>query len=279
MSENCLTFRQVQLGAFEVMQKLAQLCEEQGWKCFLTYGSMLGAVRHKGIIPWDDDIDLMMPRPDYEKLRAYFRDNETALYPLKLFDYASVPGYPHMIARISDQRYHLVFENEKDYGIGIFVDIYPLDGVGNDYEKALKLVHKNKRTASLCFLTGRKSFGVDNTGSKLKLALKLPAYYWAKLLGNQHYIHKLETAARTYDYNQSTYVACAAWPVGKKYGRERDVFKKELFSELIDVPFEDTTAKIPAAYDEFLQVTYGDYMQPPSEAGKKTNHTYKAYKL
>ena len=172
-----------------------------------------------------------------------------------------------------------IFENEKDYGIGLFVDIYPLDGAGNDYEKAISLVHKAKRAASLCFLTGRKSFGVDNTGSKLKLAIKLPAYYWAKLMGNDHYIQKLEKAAHTYDYDQSKYVACVSWPVGKKNGRERDVFKKELFDQLIEVPFEDTTALIPAAYDEFLTVTYGDYMQPPSEAGKKTNHTYQAYQL
>lgn len=279
MSQQELTFRQVQLGALEVYKKLAQLCKEHGWKCFLTYGTMLGAIRHKGIIPWDDDIDLMMPRPDYEALRAYFAAHADALAPLKLFDHQTDPQYPHMIARVSDQRYHLVFENEKDYGIGLFVDIYPLDGAGNDYQKALSLVHKAKRSASLCFLTGRKAFGVDNTGSKLKLAIKLPAYYWAKLMGNDHYIRKLEKAAHTYHYDESQYVACVSWPVGKKNGRERDVFKKELFDQLIEVPFEDTAALIPAAYDEFLTVTYGDYMQPPSEAGKKTNHTYTAYKL
>ena len=279
MNQKELTFRQVQLGAFEVYKKLAALCKQLDLKCFMTYGTMLGAIRHKGIIPWDDDIDLMMPRPDYEKLRTYFKEHSEALAPLKLFDHSTVDVYPHMIARVSDQRYHLVFENEKDYGIGLFVDIYPLDGAGNDYEKALQLVHKAKRTASLCFLTGRKSFGVDNTGSKLKMAIKLPAYYWARLMGNAHYIRKLEAYATAYDYDSSDYVACVSWPVGKKAGKERDVFKKDLFDKLIEVPFEDTTALIPAAYDEFLTVTYGDYMQPPSEAGKKTNHTYKAYEL
>lgn len=279
METKKLTFRDVQLGALEVLKKLTDLCDSQGWKYFLTYGSMLGAVRHKGIIPWDDDIDIMMPRPDYEALRRYFAQNSESLLPLKLFDKASVPEYPHMIGRISDQRYHLVFDNERDYGIGLFVDIYPLDGVGNDFDRAVKLVEKTKRVASLCFLTGRKSFGVDNTHSTLKMLIKFPAYCWAKLWGNRHYINKLEKLSRTYDYNASNYVACASWPAGPKAGQQRDVFEKTLFEELVEVPFEDTTIKIPAAYDAFLSKTYGDYMQCPPEDKRTTNHTYDAYQL
>lgn len=279
MKQKELSFRDVQLGALEVLKRLTALCDTHGWKYFLTYGSMLGAVRHKGIIPWDDDVDIMMPRPDYEALRAYFVQNAAALAPLKLFDKASVPAYPHMIARISDQRYHLVFDNEQDYGIGLFVDIYPLDGVGNDYNAAIQLVEKAKRTASLCFLTGRKAFGVDNTRSKLKLLVKFPAFCWAKLRGNRHYISKLETLARTFDYDSSKYIACVSWPAGPKAGQERDIFDKALFEDLIDVPFEDTTMKIPKAYDAFLSKTYGDYMQCPPEDKRTTNHTYNAYQL
>lgn len=274
-----LSFRDVQLGATEVLKKLDALCREQGWTYFLTYGSMLGAIRHQGVIPWDDDIDIMMPRPDYNKLRAYFIENAEALYPLKLFAHDTVKNYPHMIARISDQRYHLVFENEQDYGIGLFVDIYPLDGVGSDYDAAVKHVRRNKLTASLCFLTGRKSFGADNTSSKLKMLLKFPAYLWAKCMGNRHYIRKLEQAVAHFSYEESEYVACAAWPAGPSHGKERDVFKKELFEEVVDVPFEDTTMKVPKNYDTFLRTTYGAYMTPPEESKRTTNHTYNAYRL
>ena len=279
METKKLTFRDVQLGALEVLKQLTALCDAQGWKYFLTYGSMLGAVRHKGIIPWDDDIDIMMPRPDYEALRDYFARNKDGLHPLKLFEKTAVPEYPHMIARVSDQRYHLVFDNEKDYGIGLFVDIYPLDGVGNDYGRAVKMVQRTKRIASLCFLTGRKSFGMDNTHSTLKMLIKFPAFCWAKLWGNRHYINKLEKLSRTYDYNESKYIACASWPAGPKAGKERDVFEKAVFEELIEVPFEDTTMKIPAAYDAFLSRTYGDYMQCPPGDKRTTNHTYDAYQL
>jgi len=279
MEQEKLSFRQVQLGALEVLKQLTALCDTHGWKYFLTYGSMIGAVRHQAIIPWDDDIDIMMPRPDYEALRAYFTENAQALLPLKLFDNAAVPQYPHMIARISDQRYHLIFENEQDYGIGLFVDIYPLDGVGSDTAAALRLIKKTKRTASLCFLTGRKSFGKDNTHSKLKLLVKFPAYCWAKLLGNRHYIRKLTRLSQTYSYEESRYIACVSWPAGARHGRERDIFEKSLCNDLIQVPFEDTTIKIPAEYDMFLTKTYGDYMQCPPENQRTTNHTYDAYRL
>ena len=221
----------------------------------------------------------MMPRPDYEKLRAYFVENESALHPLKLFDKDTVADYPHMIARISDQRYHLVFDNEKDYGIGLFVDIYPLDGAGNDYDAAVELIKRSKLTASLCFLTGRKRFGVDNTYSKLKMLIKFPAYFWAKLWGNTHYINKLRKLASTYSYEDSKYIACVSWPNGSRDGKDADVFPKEMFDALIDVPFEDTTMKIPAQYDKFLSTTYGDYMQPPPEDKRTTNHTYDAFEL
>lgn len=279
MEKRKLSFREAQLGALEVLKELSALCDAHGWKYFLAYGSMLGAVRHKGIIPWDDDIDIMMPRPDYEALREYFCQNESKLLPLKLFNKETVSNYPHMIARISDQRYHLVFDNEKDYGIGLFVDIYPLDGVGNNYDRAVQLLRKTKRIASLCFLTGRKSFGVDNTRSKLKLLIKFPAYCWAKLMGNRHYINKLAKLSKTFDYSTSKYVACVSWPEGDVGGKSRDIYEKSWINELIEVPFEDTTVKIPAAYDILLTQSYGDYMQCPPEDKRTTNHTYDTYEL
>ena len=171
-----------------------------------------------------------------------------------------------------------MFDNEVDYGIGLFVDIYPVDGVGDDPEKAIRLTRKTKRLSALCFLTSRKKFATDNTASRLKMLIKRPAYIWARLMGNQHYIDKLNALAQTYSYEDSAYVACAAWPAGKKYGRERDVFDKKLF-ETKKIAFEDGAFPAPVGYDEFLTVTYGDYMKPPSEAGKKTHHTYSAYRL
>ena len=278
MASEALTLRDIQQGSYQVLKRISEICEEHGWRWFLTYGTLIGAVRHKGIIPWDDDIDIMMPRPDYEELKRFFIEHSGDLLPLKLFDKATVKEYPHLISRISDQRYHLIFDNEIDYGIGVFVDIYPLDGVGDDMDAAVKLTRKTKKLSSLCFLTSRKKFAEDNTAGKLKMLIKRPAYLWARLMGNQHYIDRLNALAQGNTYDGSRYVACAAWPAGKKYGRERDVFERSLF-ETTTMPFEDGEFPVPVGYDEFLSVTYGDYMKPPSEAGKKTHHTYTAYRV
>lgn len=177
--EEKLSFREAQLGAYEILKFLDELCRKHKFRYFLMYGSLIGAVRNKGIIPWDDDVDIMMPRKDYDQLISYCREHGDDIKPFVLFENSLNINYPHPIARMSDSRYRLDFENEKDYGLGLFVDIYPLDGAGNNIKGAHKLVHKSYRNASLCFLTSRKKFGVDNTKSKMKMALKVPAYLWA----------------------------------------------------------------------------------------------------
>lgn len=131
-----LTFREAQLGAYEVLKFIDKICKKHNLVYFLMYGSLIGAIRDKGIIPWDDDIDVMMPRPDYDKLIKYCGEHEKELYPFKLFENSLIPEYPHPIARMSDMRYKIEFNNEKDYGIGLFVDIYPLDGIGNNFKQA-----------------------------------------------------------------------------------------------------------------------------------------------
>ena len=273
-----LTTREVQMGSYEVLKYLSKICEDNNLRYFLTYGTLIGCIRHQGIIPWDDDIDIMMPRPDYEKLLKYLMTHNEDIKPFKIFTPEIINNYPHRIARFSDLRYRIIFDNEKDYGIGLFVDIYPLDGVGSDFDKAIKIVNKTKRYASMCFLTSRKKYSLDNTDTNIKMIFKFPAYIYAKLKGNKYYLKKLEKYAKIYDYETSKYVACSSWPVGNKYGHQRDVFRKEIF-EVMYMKFEDAEFAIPKGYHEFLETTYGDYMTPPDEKGKKTHHTYKAYKL
>ena len=269
-----ISFRDAQLGAYEILKFLDAFCRKNNLTYFLMYGSLIGAVRDKGIIPWDDDIDIMMPRPDYDKL-IQICSTENIL-PFKLFENSIVSEYPHPISRMSDQRYKTNFANEKDYGIGLFVDIYPLDGVGDDLKKAHKLIKKAYRNASLCFLTSRKKFGRDNTKSKIRMAVKFPAYIWANLLGNHHYIKKSIKLCKEYSYEESKYVSGIAQPFRERNGENKNIYLKEWF-EVIETEFEGRKFCIPKGYDEILKMGYGDYMVPLPENQRDTHHTYDTY--
>ena len=95
-----LTLRQMQEGALNILKKLDGICREQGLRYFLFYGTLIGAIRHKGFIPWDDDLDVAMPRPDFDKLVAYCRRHREELQPMQLMTVddnpqpGEVPGHP-----------------------------------------------------------------------------------------------------------------------------------------------------------------------------------------
>lgn len=271
-----LTFRDAQLGALEILRFIDVICRKNGIQYFLMYGSLIGAVREKGIIPWDDDIDIIMPRPDYDRFIKVFSENNNKIEYFRLFEKTLVTKYPHPIARLSDMRYKIVFDNEKDYGIGLFVDIYPLDGVGNDYDIAHRNIRKSYYIASLCFLTSRKRFGRDNTSSVGRMILKFPAYLWANLMGNKHYINKSRKQCMKNSYEDSRYVTCVAQPFRERGDEDYNIYEKEWF-EPISMEFEGEVFPVPKGYDMILAKSYGDYMTPPPEDQRKTHHTYDAF--
>lgn len=278
MIKEKVSFREAQIGAYGILCFIDELCRENDLTYYLMYGSLIGAVRNKGIIPWDDDIDIMMPRPDYDMLVRICREKAEDIAPYKLFEHSIVKNYPHPIARMSDQRYRIEFDNEKDYGIGLFVDIYPLDGIGNDKRRATKHIRKSYKNASLCFLTSRKSFGVDNTKTKLRLIAKFPAYIFANIMGNDYYIAKANKLCGKYGYYESKYVSGIAQPFRETGTENKNIYEKEWF-EPIEMEFEGGKFFCPKGYDLILTMGYGDYMTPLPEDQRQTNHTYDTYRI
>ena len=273
MSE-VLSLREVQECSLEILKKIDAICREQGLTYYIFYGSLIGAIRHKGFIPWDDDLDIAMPRDDYEKLLVYFDENKEALLPLKLFDWKRVKDYPYDLARISDTSYRMIPENEKECGMGTFIDIYVIDGMGNDYKAAVKNKRKTARLSSLGFLATRKRYARDNTKSTLKMIIKVPAFIGAKIIGKRWIFSKIDSLSDIYPFESSKYVANTAWSTGV----EVSIFKKEWFDHTIDVPFEDAVFKAPSGYDELLRQLYGDYMQLPPEEDRTQQHFYSIVK-
>lgn len=269
-----LTLREDQLAALEILKKVAAICDREGFTYFLAYGTLIGAIRHQGFIPWDDDIDIWMPRPDYERLLDYFEAHKDELLPLVAFNQNTCSDYPYMITRISDTNYWLDVTNEKDYGIGTFIDIYVLDGVGGDYEKARSISVKAKRYSSFLFQSTRERFQMGITKGLKKRLLKFPVYCYAKLRGKHYFINKLQSLIDLNTYDCSDYIGCISWCVNT----EREVLKKEFFETTLKQKFEDTEFTIPGGYDAILTQIYKTYMQMPPEKDRIPHHLYKTYR-
>ena len=109
-----MSMEQIQQESLKILDTVAALCEKLHLRYYLAYGTLIGAVRHQGFIPWDDDIDIMMPRQDYKILLQYFREHAEELKPLEVFSTYNCPDYPYMITRISNTEYVLDVHNPAD---------------------------------------------------------------------------------------------------------------------------------------------------------------------
>lgn len=274
MQRQPLTMQENQQAAIGVMKKLDEICRELGVSYTLTYGTMLGAVRHSGYIPWDDDLDIMLPRADYDQLIAWCLEHEQELMPYKLFTPETVADYPYMIPRFCDTRYEIETENEKNCGMGAFVDIYPLDGIGNTREEALATLRKRARFSSLYFLSTRMRCERGMTKSPLKRLIKLPAFWAAKLIGKKWLGKQLLAMGKKCDWENSRYVGCVIWDTETETG----LFEKDWFAQTQVMPFEQEQFRVITGYDAFLSRMYGDYMQLPPEEDRIAHHFYSIYK-
>ena len=136
-----LNLQEVQKIELKLLCAFRQICEQEGLRYSLGGGTLLGAVRHKGFIPWDDDIDVSMPRKDYDRFLSYCMSHET---PFDLYSYLNVPDYFNPFSTIADR--DTVIEDENILGgrqMGISIDVFPVDGLGNSEEEANKQYNKS----------------------------------------------------------------------------------------------------------------------------------------
>lgn len=266
-----LSIEETQKISLEILDVIADLCEELGLRYFLFYGTLIGAVRHQGYIPWDDDLDIMMPRKDHDILMEYLEKNIHKYEHLEIFNHEINAKYPYMITRISDKRYRIIMDNEKEYGMGIFIDIYPFDGLGNTKEEALSYGMKGDRLSSLCYQATRKRYAVETTTSKFRKLIKLPVFLFAKMCGKDFFQNKLQKLARVKPYDDYKYVGCVVWLSGGM----RDIFLRKWFDDYVKLPFGEKEYRVPIEYDAFLKQVYGDYMTLPPEEERIGHHYYR----
>lgn len=277
MEECCgmkeLTLREIQLGELQVLKKFAEICENNGFKYFIAYGTLIGAVRHKGFIPWDDDVDVAMPRADYNKLVTYCREHTSELAPFVLKHYSLDKNYIYPISRLCDTRYVIDYSDAADYGLGLFIDIYPYDGCGNSIDGAEKLYNKLNYIRACVTVAGNSHFIFSRTAFWRNI-VKFPLYCFSKICGLNNLLKKLDEKAQEYEYNDSNFLYCIVWGGGTDI---KHPTKKSFFDNIVYLEFEGCKFPAPAQFDEWLRNTYGDYMQLPPEEERIAHHYYKAY--
>ena len=255
----------------DILKAFMQICDKHGLRYYCCAGTAIGAVRHHGIIPWDDDIDVIMPRPDYDRLLEIAKREDFGKY--EIISPYSDPTYPLYFSKLSDRTTTLIEERERPCVIGLFVDIFPLDATDDDIDEAKRLKDKYTKIINrLNAVSTHNTFGeymhlLTDPKEWGRFAIKTLAFFCRTTI-RRRLIAQMDEISHRYDYDQARNVQVYTGSYGYK-----EVFPKEWLGDGKMFPFEDTEVPLPQEYDKYLRQFFGDYMQlPPVEQRVEKHH-------
>lgn len=258
--------RKLQLIELDIMKLFAEICEKHHLRYYLVGGTMLGAVRHQGFIPWDDDMDVGMPRPDYEKFLEVVREDLPEGYAfLNYKQDAEYKRYFSRIVNINVKIYNA--SNTKTIVENAWLDIFPFDGMpSNPLKQKLHFWHMT----AIRFLYHASCFdelvNLNRPGRPwyLQAAIQfLSVTHFGSHLDTKKLMYKLEKCLIKYPYDECDYMISffGAYML-------REIVDKKLLGDGKKYPFETLMLNGPVMYDAFLTHFYGDYRKPPSDEHK-----------
>jgi len=266
-----LNIEQIRKIELDILLNIVKFCETYNLRYFLAGGTLLGAIRHKGFIPWDDDIDIFMPRPDYEKfisLFEKFRKNENLLLV--------APGKSRNKGSLIISYIKVLDKRTIKYESGLFkatggidVDIFPIDGL----PEGMLVCKWHFFVLKILYITAFFWFPMDYYYIKndFKRAIVIIGSFFFKLLGrgfSEYMMGLINKRGKRYEFERSEFVGQSVFP---HYGiRERN--EKKCFSDHIEVEFEGHFFKGPILFDKYLSQLFGDYLKLPPEAERITHH-------
>ena len=261
--------REIQQMELGIMEYIHEICQKIGVKYFLAYGSLIGAVRHKGFIPWDDDMDICMLREDYEKLQDYLISNPNERY--EVMSYKNNLNYVYPFMKVQDNHTYLLEEDVRiDSNMGIYVDIFPVDGYENDTNFKNKMTKLIKKRQLSCYTFK----GITNTKSVLNSLIRYISVIIFYFTNTNKYVAQIEELAKSRkvsDYEEVDYLIYK--------DMNKPVWRREWLEQVTTGTFEGKKFTIPKKYHEILTSDYGDYMQLPPVEQRVSHHDFKLWKI
>lgn len=264
MDKKELSVNEIKQKVFEVLCYIDDVCRKNNIVYYMDSGTLLGAVRHKGFIPWDDDVDILVDRADYKRFIDTINADKGHYKALSMHN---SKNYHYLFAKVVDAETKLVEEPISIDGMGVFVDVFPMDHLPSSkifrrmfqvrihlYRMALTVLRRN--------IQGDKPKGI-----KQKMVyLLFKRRGWRKV---QLKLDKILTKRKDLKTRYKGNVVCSFNPY-------RDV-KDEIYGKPVKLKFENMEFNAPCKYKEYLTILYGDYMKLPPEEKRVSNHDFKVY--
>ena len=259
----------IQNGEFEILKYIRDICDQNGLLYFLAYGTLIGAVRHQDFVPWDDDMDIHMPREDYLKLVDFIKKNPHPYF--RLISPETSPTFKRTTAKMIDSRTRLMRISRwaENVPLGIYVDIFLLDGAGNTREEAEAAYDVAYSIYLRLRKAGKKMFYKQENGfvSFARWIYHIPE----RFRGSRYWINEHISYCRQKSYYDYEFVAAMGACTRRA---SRNVWKRESFGDGTDVLFRGEVFRAPSDWDAVLRPEYGNYMVPPPPEKQKSHHKY-----
>ena len=257
-----LSLAEIKELELQMLSVFSEFCETHNLTYYLCGGTLLGAIRHKGFIPWDDDIDVCMPRADYDKFIKLYSQLDDNIYSVRS---NQLHNFSAPFAKLVDTRTDVSrVYSDSDRTKHLWIDIFPVDGLPHSIEEVANIYKRCNRYRSILKLTDC----IPGEGkSKLKAYLKYILKPMANLYGQKRCVNNIEAVAAEHPYEASTYVGIVT---NGLYGVGERMLKSD-FEQSVMVEFEGKEYPTFSCWDSYLSGIYGDYMTLPPEEKRVTH--------
>ena len=263
-----LTDYELKKCQMEVLDNIHNYCVAQNLRYYMVYGTLLGAVRHQGYIPWDDDVDIAMPRDDYEFLLENYNKNnmsDSCVISIK-----NNKDYYLEFAKAYHVKTVLVEHVYNPIEIGAYIDIFPIDNMPDEVEEARQLLNRVQKIGKAL----RKKSYIPAASEKKNIKVFAHTLFRICVISSRYnLIDKINRLGKTYQFQKTAHAAIA---VGG-FSSLKEYVPSIWYGEPKLIRFEDKSFYAPAHAHELLKQWYGDYMTPPPEEQQKSHHGFVAY--